>query len=166
VKDYCAECDFTYDLDEASTAQYRLKELAAKVAGTLERTDVDLRRRPQPDTWSALEYGCHIRDVLLVQRERALAGRRTDGAECATMGREERVEHDGYDDQHPTDVARQLLDAAALLGNVLARLSDRDWDRTLIYNYPEVHTRSLRWLAVHTVHDVHHHLHDIQRQII
>lgn len=81
------------------------------------------------------------------------------------MGREERVEHDGYNDQHPADVARQLLDAAALFGNVLARLADRDWDRTVTYNYPEIRARTLRWLAVHTVHDTQHHLRDIQRQI-
>lgn len=81
------------------------------------------------------------------------------------MGREERVERDGYNEQQPTDVARQLVDAAAMLANVLMRLSLCDWDRTVVYNYPEIHTRSLRWLAVHTVHDVQHHLRDIQRQI-
>jgi hypothetical protein len=165
VEDYCADCDFTYDLDEASSAQDRLGELATQVAGALQRADVDVRRRPQPETWSALEYGCHVRDVLIVQRERVLAARRTDGAQCTPLGREERVEHDGYNEQDPARVARQLLDAATLLGNVLARLSDQDWDRTVVYNYPEVRLRSLKWVAVHTVHDVRHHLCDIQRQI-
>jgi len=81
------------------------------------------------------------------------------------MGREERVEHDGYNDQDPAAVARQLADAATLFDNVLARLSADDWERTVVYNYPETHERSLRWLAVHTVHDVQHHLTDIRRQI-
>ena len=165
MAEYCADCDFTYDLDQALSAQIRIQQLAAEVARVLQNSDIDLRRRLQPDTWSPLEYGCHIRDVLLVQRERALAGRRTDGAECAAMGREERVEHDGYNEQQPTDVARQLVDAATMLANVLTRLSRRDWDRTVVYNYPEIHARSLRWLAMHTVHDVQHHLRDIQRQI-
>jgi hypothetical protein len=165
VEDYCAECDFSYDLDQAAGAQDRLRQLAGEVADILRRSDVDLRRRPEPHTWSPLEYGCHIRDVLLLQRERALAARRTDGAPCAPLGREERVEHDGYNEQHPDDVARQLLDAATMLGNVLARLSEHDWDRTVIYNYPEVRQRSLKWVAVHTVHDAQHHLRDIQRQI-
>jgi hypothetical protein len=166
VRDYCEDCDFAYDLDQARGAQNRLRELAGEVADILQRCGVDdLRRRPEPNTWSPLEYGCHIRDVLLVQRERALAARRTDGAQCSPLGREERVEHDGYNEQRPDDVARQLLDAATLFANVLARLSDRDWDRIVIYNYPEVRQRSLKWVAVHTVHDVLHHLRDIQGQI-
>ena len=76
--------------------------------------------RAGPDLWSPLEYGCHLRDVLLVQRERVLAARRVDGADCVSMGREERAEHDGYNEQDPVDVARQLADAATLFSNALA----------------------------------------------
>ena len=81
------------------------------------------------------------------------------------MGRDERVEHDGYARQDASDVARQLDDAAALFANVLARLAAEDWDRTVVYNYPEAQERSLRWLAVHTVHEVQHHHLDIRRQL-
>jgi hypothetical protein len=65
--------------------------------------------------------------MLLVQRERVLAARRADRPQCAPMGREERVAHDAYAEQEPGDVARQLVDAAALFGNVLARLGADDW---------------------------------------
>lgn len=99
-----------------------------------------------------------------MQRERVLAARRVNGADCAPMGREERVEHEGYNEQDPTAVARQLTDAAALFGNVLTRLSAADWDRTVVYHYPETSERSLRWVAVHTVHELQHHLLDIRRQ--
>jgi DinB superfamily len=128
----------------------------------LQNPEIDVRTRPEPDTWSALEYSCHVRDVLLVQRERALAARRTDCPSVVAMGRDERVEHDGYAEQDPIRVAGQLEDAALLFGNVLARLSPADWDRTLIYNYPEPAERSLRWLAIHTEHEVRHHLRDVQ----
>lgn len=124
-----------------------------------------MRSRARPDVWSPLEYACHLRDVLLVQRERVLAARRTSGHDCASMGREERAEHDGYSEQDPAEVARQLADAAALFSNVLARLSADDWDRTVLYHYPETRERSLRWVAVHTVHELQHHLLDIRRQL-
>lgn len=78
--------------------------------------------------WSPLEYGCHLRDVLLVQRERVLAAR-TDRPDCSPMGRDERVLHDGYAEQEPGDVARQLTDAAQMYGNVLSRLAADDWNR-------------------------------------
>jgi hypothetical protein len=164
VADYCADCDFNYDLKQASAAGDRIRELVAEVGALLLDGEIDTRARPRRDVWSSLEYGCHIRDVLLVQRERVLGARRVSGADCASMGREERVDHDGYNEQESADVARQLADAALLFSNVLARLTADDWDRTVVYNYPEVYERSLRWVAVHTVHDVQHHLLDIRRQ--
>ncbi|WP_370062485.1 DinB family protein [Mycobacterium sp. MAA66] len=165
MTDPCAECNFIYDLRQASTAGHDIREQIAEVVAILLAEDVDVRSRTQPEVWSPLEYGCHMRDVLLVQRERVLSARRVNGADCPPMGREERVEHDGYAGQEPTAVARQLADAAMLFGNVLVRLAADDWDRTVVYNYPEIHERSLRWLAVHTVHDVQHHLLDIRRQV-
>jgi len=81
------------------------------------------------------------------------------------MGRDERVEHDGYAQQDPHDVARQLTDAAALLANVFARLDAEDWDRRVEYGYPAKLERSLRWVGVHTLHEVRHHLRDVGRQL-
>ena len=77
--------------------------------------------------WSPLEYGCHVRDVLLVQRERVLAARRMDRPTFDPMGRDERVEHDGYAEQDPACVVVQLEEAAFLFANVLARLGPDDW---------------------------------------
>jgi DinB superfamily len=165
MDDPCAECNFVYDLSLAATAGRDVEKRIGEVTMILVAAEVDVRSRTRAEVWSPLEYGCHLRDVLLVQRERVLAARRVNGAVCTPMGREERVEHDGYGDQAPTDVARQLADAATLFSNVLARLAPKDWDLTVVYNYPETHERSLRWLAVHTVHDVQHHLLDIRRQV-
>ncbi len=102
---------------------------------------------------------------MLVQRERVLQTRREHTPTFTPMGRDERVEHDGYDEQAPADVARQLTDAAVLLAHVLSRLAPADWARTVVYNYPAPTERSLRWVAVHTVHEVQHHLLDARRQL-
>jgi hypothetical protein len=142
-----------------------IRRQVAEVVAILCNDAVDLRSRRRPSVWSGPEYGCHLRDMLLVQRERVLAARRVERPECAPMGRDERVEHDGYAQQEPEDVARQLADAAQLLGNVLAHLDEDDWDRTVIYHYPETHERSLRWVAIHTLHEACHHLLDIRRQV-
>src|SRR3954454_18253428 len=84
-----------------------------------------IRARPEPQTWSALEYACHVRDVLLVQRERVLLALRVDEPCVEPMGRDERVEADGYNEQQPVDVGRQLNDAALMFASVLRRLDDR-----------------------------------------
>jgi hypothetical protein len=156
----CTECGFVYD--ESLDVPPLLTEGVAETAGLLSTGDV--RSRRSPEVWSPLEYACHLRDMLLVQRERVLLARRVERPDCTPMGRDERVEHDGYADQAPADVARQLTDAGELFANVLLRLPAPDWERTVLYRYPEPTVRTLRWVALHTLHEVRHHLLDIRRQ--
>jgi hypothetical protein len=162
--EHCDECGFDYHLDEAPAAAVAIAEGAGDLAAML-RDGADVRTRREPPSWSPLEQGCHVRDVLLVQRERVLAARRTDCPSFDPMGRDERVDHDGYAEQDPTAVARQLADAAMLFANDLSRLAPEEWERTVMYNYPALFERSLRWVAVHTVHEVRHHLLDAGRQL-
>jgi hypothetical protein len=163
---HCEECGFDYDLAEAPTAGPAIIDGVAELAVLLSSDRPGLRSRRQAETWSPLEYGCHLRDVLLVQRERLLAARRVECPTFDPMGRDERVDHDGYADQDPVRVARQLTEAAFLYANDLSRLTPEDWDRRGgIYNYPTRRERTLRWMAMHTLHEVHHHLLDVRRQV-
>lgn len=163
--DRCQECGFEYHLELAPGAATAIAEGVAGLLSVLSDPGSDVRSRRQPALWSPLEYACHVRDVLLVQRERVLAARRSDRPSFAPMGRDERVAHDGYQRQRTSEVAQQLGAASALFCNVLALLPERDWDRTVVYNFPSRTERSLRWVAVHTVHEVRHHLQDVHRQL-
>lgn len=163
--DRCDECGFVYDVEDAPAAAGAIVNGVDVISSWLLDPEHDLRTRRAPDTWSPLEYGCHVRDVLLVQRERVLAARRMDCPTFDPMGRDERVDHDGYDAQKPAAVARQMSDASTMFANVLKRLGPADWDRTLTYKYPQEVVRTLRWVAVHTVHEIRHHAQDIERQL-
>src|SRR5512132_4370255 len=102
-----------YDEAGAAGAGERIQALAGEVAQLVRGTPAArLTARPAPDVWSSLEYACHVRDVLLVQRERVLAVRRGEGDGVTSMGRDERVGHDGYNGQGPDDVATQVAQAA------------------------------------------------------
>jgi hypothetical protein len=161
----CAECGFDYVQEHRSTAA-ALTGGAAAFAALLRESDPSaMRTRAQADTWSPLEYACHVRDGLLVQRERVLTALRIPQPSCESMGREERVEHDGYIEQEPGDVARQLVDAALMFTNVLERLSPAQWKRTMVHNAATPTVRSLRWVAAHSLHEVQHHLLDAERQL-
>jgi hypothetical protein len=73
----CEECGFTYQLDEAEAAGPSIVEAADRLAAVLTGVGAhELRRRPEPEVWSPLEYACYVRDVFLVQRERVIAARR------------------------------------------------------------------------------------------
>lgn len=163
--DRCDECGFQYDLDEAPASGRAIIDGVRELAQLVGSGAPGVGTRHEPQTWSPLEYGCHVRDVLLVQRERVLQARREDRPTFVMMGRDERVEHDGYAEQQAADVARQLSDAALLFANALSRLGPDDWERTAIYGYPAPTERSLRWVAAHTAHEVRHHLLDVHRQL-
>ena len=161
----CDECGFEYDLDEALGAGSAILHEVAELIGILETDAGSLRTRRKAGTWSPLEYCCHVRDVLLVQRERVLAAQFMDRPSFNPMGRDERAVLDGYAEQSTSDVVRQLSDAGLLFSNVLSRLDSSDWDLSVEYNYPKRSERSLRWVAVHTVHEVHHHVLDVRHQL-
>ncbi|GAB3562226.1 DinB family protein [Spelaeicoccus albus] len=163
--DTCAECGFDYaDVASVDVADAIVAE-TAEFASRLESAGDHARGRREAGIWSPLEYGCHLRDMLLVQRERVLAARRRDTPTFDPMGRDERVEHDGYALQNPDGVAAQLRMASALLADDLRLLGDSDWNRLVMYNYPQRTERTLRWVAVHTLHEVRHHRMDIDRQL-
>jgi DinB superfamily len=164
--DRCDGCGYVYDLAPAGSAAAgaAIAAGADRVAALVVAAPAPADRR-RPERWSPLEYGCHLRDMLLVQRERVLAARWRELPDAAPMGRDERVGFDGYAAQDPAAVARQLRDAATLFANVLDRLDAAAWERRLVYHYPARAERSLRWVAAHTLHEIVHHERDIAGQL-
>ncbi len=162
----CDECGYAYDLTAATRAGDDIRLGVAELARLLITTERStLARRTAPELWSPLEYACHVRDVLITQRERVLLARRVDVPAAVPMGRDERVAHEGYAESNPTEVAEEVTIAARLLANVLRRLDSRDWELRIVYNWPQRTERTLRWVAANTLHDVRHHLLDIRRQL-
>jgi DinB superfamily len=160
--DRCDACAFVYADLPTRDAAGRLRSLADDYGVRLTERDVDeLRRRPGPDVWSPLEYSCHVRDVLEVQRERTLLALAEETPVFVPMGRDERVVERRYNEQDPAVVAAELRAAAAALADTFDRLDDAAWARTGIYNWPTRSERDLAWLARHTVHEAMHHLRDV-----
>src|SRR5260370_32201735 len=107
----CDQCGFAYDENTATTAAAAIRAGAAQLTAILADSPAGLPARREPARWSPLEYACHVRDMLLVQRERLLAARPPDRPECQPMGRAERVTAHGDAHHTPADAARQLGDA-------------------------------------------------------
>lgn len=127
--------------------------------------DRSLIARPSPDVWSPVEYGCHLRDVLLAQRERLLLALVAEEPSFAPIYRDQRAVLARYGDESPEQVIPEIVFAAGLLAWVFNGLGDADWGRTCIYNFPEPAQRSILWLGQHTLHEGKHHLLDIERQL-
>jgi hypothetical protein len=164
--DRCAECGFDYDALAVSDIPATLRSFAEPYATHLLDTDVHrLRAHPVDGVWSALEYACHVRDVLRVQRDRIDLILAEDCPTLTPMGRDDRVTRDHYNDQDPRTVADDLGAAANELATAFDALSPDEWQRTAIYNYPTTQERSLVWIARNAAHEGRHHLMDIDRVI-
>jgi DNA segregation ATPase FtsK/SpoIIIE, S-DNA-T family len=163
--DAADECGFVYDAVENAAVPDALRAAAATVADLLSRPQLAdaVLRRPEPAVWSALEYGGHLRDVCLAQRDRALLALVVDAPSFAPMYRDERVGLARYNDDDPAVVAAELVMAADLFARLLERLDADQLARPCIYNYPEPARRDVGWVGRHTLHEVIHHLADVRR---
>lgn len=162
----CGDCGYGYDDLPRAELSTTVRRLATEHAARLTGAPPDLlRTRRSSGTWSPLEYGCHVRDVLIVQRERLALALSADTPRFASMRREERVVENRYNEQDPADVATRLIDAAGALAAVIDTLTPEGWARTGVYNYPTTQVRTLEWVVRHTIHEEQHHLLDVDRQL-
>ncbi len=163
----CDECAFIYDeiavLDVAATLRSVGPRYEGRITGA---SDIDRRTRPRADVWSVLEYACHVRDVLRVQRDRVAIALVEERPDFTPMGREERVVNYRYDEQDPAVVATQITEAAKALASAFEALTPSQWERTGIHHWPTTSERTVAWLARHTVHECEHHLRDIDAVLV
>lgn len=158
----CAECGFVYDDIGPTSIGAALSSLGRRIRDALAAAaPTHLTRRPDPTTWSALEYGCHVRDVFLVQRDRVLLALVDDTPRFVTMHRDERVTLAGYSAEEPADVMAEVEMAARMLARLFGRLTDEQLARRCIYTFPSPAEVDVAWVGRHSVHEGEHHLKDI-----
>ena len=162
--DRCDQCGFVYDEVPTGALADAFRDHAGRYREPLASAPAIEHgaERPEPGTWSALEYACHVRDVLLAQRERALLALVVDNPDFTPIFRDERVALAGYGRQSIADAGAQVVVAAELLAIVFDGLSETQQARPCIYNFPERSQRDVAWLGRHTVHELVHHLMDIR----
>ncbi len=68
----------------------------------------DLARRPSPGTWPALEYACHVRDVLWLYDERLVLMLTTGGPHYPNWDTDAPAVARRYAEQDPAQVADPL----------------------------------------------------------
>ena len=158
----CDECAFVYDelavVDVAAALRSVGPRYELRIA---DASDIEVRTRPHADVWSALEYACHVRDVLRIQRDRVALALVEERPDFTPMGREDRVVNDRYNEQDPGVVAGEISEAASALASAVEVLTPSQWERTGIHHWPTTTERTIAWLARHTVHECEHHLRDI-----
>jgi len=118
-----------------------------------------LTRRPQPDSWSALELAGHVRDVFHAKEKRL---RRVHLEHEPMIGEEQEIPPSGVDDQGPEAVLSALQYNAEQLARVAEGISGKDWARTGTRRDETVTALDLLREAVH---EGSHRLRDLDRAL-
>ena len=164
----CPECGLDYDsIAPKDTAvairsyPRRLKALVAPIdRDQATRPDAKIRRRPDPHTWSALEYTAHVADIFDTFADIIRRMRIEDRPAIDFFDPDERAVEARYNEQDPDDVLRRLQENAERLAAELDEVAADDWRRTAEFPWGE---RDLLTMARNAVHEGHHHLRDVER---
>lgn len=117
--------------------------------------------RPSPEVWSALEYGCHVRDVFRLFGERLVLMLREDDPTFANWDQDATAVEDRYWTQDPAKVSYDLAVAAGLLADDFDRVDDDQWGRT--GRRSDGASFTVESFGVYLLHDPIHHVHDIEQ---
>lgn len=119
----------------------------------------DAATRPEPSTWSPLEYACHVRDVCRLFEERLTLMLTQDAPAFANWDQDETAVAERYGEQDPSVVAREVAVAAASFAGAYAAVPAGAWERTGRRSDGSEFT--VLTLGQYALHDLAHHLWDV-----
>jgi hypothetical protein len=154
----CPECGLEAATIEAAEVPDLVRGYARRWADVLTRPDVAVR--PAEQVWSPLEYACHVRDVCRVMRSRAELMLTEDCPTFPNWDQDATAVADRYGEQDPVDVSRELVAAAGEVAAVFGSVAGDQWQRPGLRSNGSAFT--VQSLARYFVHDVVHHLHDVE----
>ncbi|MEU4626935.1 DinB family protein [Actinoplanes sp. NPDC023801] len=157
LDEQCDFCGFDGRHFAAVDVAVTVTQLVPRWIRVLDRDDVAVR--PAPAVWSALEYGCHVRDVFGVFAERAELILTDDDARFADWDQDATALAGRYWQQAPEVVAEQLAARARHTSAVFAAVPEYAWNRPGRRSNGSAFT--LGSLGRYMVHDVVHHLADV-----
>jgi hypothetical protein len=157
----CEACGFDGAMYTDSALLEALRSLHRRWGHLLVEAGDELRVRPDPDTWSAIEYAAHSRDITalhaygveqaLTEDEPIFPPIADDLVDAAAVS---------YADTDPDEVVQALGVAAERLARLADDAGVEAWTRGLTVG--DVRS-DVRRLLEHALHDSCHHLDDVER---
>ncbi|MBW3590203.1 MAG: DinB family protein [Actinobacteria bacterium] len=126
-------------------------------------THDDLRRRPMPEVWSALEYMAHTRDVVSFYAERISRTLREDQPSLSSPNWEAETDSRQYNLELPADVLEGIRTSSEALADLLLTVSDQAWHRQALGSTGE--RRDVLMFAKGAVHETVHHCKDARTSL-
>jgi hypothetical protein len=168
---HCAECGFEATAVNPGNGEATVRALGPRYQTPLTRSlpgeDLDqvLRRRPAPDTWSALEYAAHVRDVIALWGSTLHLALTREGPHIPRPDRDiaDRFAADSaYNNQDPLTVARELAANAERMAAKIAAVGPDQWARIVVIGDEEMSSLAI---VQKVAHEGGHHLLDVGRSL-
>lgn len=158
----CDECDLSYAEISVGQAVEAIRQLPDAVRSeTRAVPDAWRSTRPRPDTWSVIEYACHLCDVYVTSTVRLHRTRTEDQPVLEPMLNDLRARRFRYNERELPCVLEGLVGNVQGFCDEVAALSPGDLERTASRLPGE--TRTARWIVRQAMHEGVHHLRDISR---
>lgn len=125
--------------------------------------DDRVRTRPEDGSWTALEYGCHVRDVLAKMTERVARTLVEDEPEFGWWDHDAAAVDEHYNEQDPVAVAGDLAANAEWLAGTLALVQGDEWDRSGARG--DGARMSVAGIGRFTLHELVHHRGDAESRL-
>jgi len=159
----CAGCGLTASDGPAGTVGGRIVDEAQRWATLLDGYEPRLRTRPDPATWSALEYAVHVRDALEVFNERVARMLVEFDPELGWWDHEAAIEDGTANALDVASVLEGLIRNAIELKTTLQGVTSTAWYRTGRRRGRETFT--IETTARFALHEVVHHRVDATRSM-
>ncbi len=153
----CPECGFEAAAVDVTATGAALRANAAAWAAVLAGDQV--RDRPDEQTWSALEYGCHVRDVFGLYDRRLQLMLEQDDPLYPNWDQDETAVEESYGLQDPATVADELVAAGEALAVRFDAIRDEQWQRP--GRRSDGASFTVESFARYLLHDPVHHLWDV-----
>ncbi|BBX93014.1 DinB family protein [Mycolicibacterium boenickei] len=153
----CPECGFDPARVQPGEVAGLIRDDAAQWVPRLNRPGVAVRTRA--DRWSALEYGCHIRDVHRIFAHRVRLMLTEDDPRFPNWDQDATAIADDYGSQDPGTVATELFEAASVVADTYDHVPADAWSRRGLRSNGSEFT--VATIAIYHLHDIVHHAHDV-----
>jgi hypothetical protein len=157
----CPECGF----DAARLTVDRIPGVIRDNATVWEAvlTLEDAASRPDPTTWSPLEYACHVRDVNRIFDVRVGLMLDQDDPTFANWDQDETAIAERYAEQDPAAVSVELLDAAEAAAERYESVPPGAWGRRGFRSNGSEFT--VESIGLYHLHDLVHHAWDVRAAV-
>lgn len=155
----CPECGFDAGAVDVTRMAAHVRANAAEWPAVV--TAPDARERPTEHRWSALEYGCHVRDVFRIFDERLRLMLDTDEPQFDNWDQDVTAVAERYGEQDPVTVAADLLAAGEACAARWETVADDQWERP--GHRSDGSSYTVDTFARYFLHDPVHHLVDVAR---